>query len=90
MASPDAVNEALLPVLAGNVAGLLNFVPNPEPDHGYAVMNGVVLWATAMASPDAVNLTSRPELAGSVPGSLNFAPNPEPDQGYALIRGEFR
>jgi hypothetical protein len=41
-----------LPILpVGNVEGSANFVPNPEPDHGYALMNGVAAYETAIAVP---------------------------------------
>jgi hypothetical protein len=39
------------PSPVGNVEGSANFVPNPEPDHGYALMNGVAAYATAIAVP---------------------------------------
>lgn len=46
---PVALNATPLPLLAGSVLGLENFVPNPvEFDQGYAVTNGVVPCATAI------------------------------------------
>jgi len=47
IASFEVVNDTPNPSPPGNVAGLVNFVPNPLVLQGYAETNGVVRWATA-------------------------------------------
>jgi hypothetical protein len=41
------VKATLRPLPVGKVAGLVNLVPKPETDQGYAEINGVVVCATA-------------------------------------------
>jgi hypothetical protein len=65
-------------------------VPKPEPDQGYAVIKGEVLWATAIAELLGLKATPRPLFGGSVLGFAYLVPNPEPDQGYAVIKGEVK
>jgi len=75
-------------VLGGSVAGLVYLVPKPELLQGYAVINGVVLWATAIAEPLGIKSTPFPVLAGNVAGLAYLVPNPELDQGYAVTNGD--
>jgi len=64
-------------IFAGNVAGSLNFVPNPDALHGYATINGVVDDDSAIASPCDVNAAPVQVPGGKDDGSLNFVPKPE-------------
>lgn len=73
-------NATPFPIPVGSVAGSVNFAPKPEPDQAYAVMNGVVLCATAMAVLVALKATEY-VASGGKEGSAYFVPNPEPDQG---------
>jgi hypothetical protein len=76
-----------VPLFGGNVAGLAYLVPKPEPDHGYAVINGESPLATAIAVPAGLNATLNPLTPGKVAGLEYLDPNPEPDHGYAEING---
>jgi hypothetical protein len=49
---------------------LANFVPKPEPLHGYAETNGVVVCATAMYCGCTGVTAPDGELAGPVPVAL--------------------
>jgi len=76
------------PPPAGKVAGFEYLVPKPEPDHGYAVTYGDVLWATAMAVPSPLKATPFPVPAGKVAGFEYLVPKPEEDHGYAVTYGD--
>ena len=85
---PSGENATPLPVPpAGNVTGSENLVPKPEPDHGYAVMDGDVSCATAIAAPFGEKATPKLLSAGNVAGLANLVPKPEPDHGYAVTKG---
>ena len=82
IASPNGENATPKPFDTGKVAGLANLVPNPDPDQGYTVTNGVVVCAIATASPAGlkamlfgVPLCGPP--AGKVAGLANLVPKPE-------------
>ena len=80
-ASPDGENATPIPISLGNVPGLVDFVPKPDADHGYAVTKGDLRCATAIASPDDENATPNPSPIGKVPGLANFVPKPDADHG---------
>ena len=69
------------PVPPGNVVGSENFVPNPEPDHGYAITKGDDPYATAIAALSGENETPLPVFVGKFAGFENLVPNPELDHG---------
>lgn len=77
---PVGENVVAFPVLAGNDAGLLYFVPKPL-DHGYTDTKGVDVCDTAISALSGEIATPRPVPGGSVDGLLYFVPKPEPDHG---------
>ena len=81
------LNEVPKPFPTGKVAGFANFVPKPEPDHGYADTKGVVTWATAISLSLVEKSTPKPLPVGKVAGFANLVPKPEPDHGYADTKG---
>ena len=81
IADPSGLKETPNPSLAGNVAGFVYFVPKPDPDQGYAVMNGFEPNDTAIAEPSGLKATLVPLPVGNVAGSAYFVPKPDPDHG---------
>ena len=67
---------------------MANFVPKPEPDHGYAETKGLAKCATARALPAGLKATPLTWLGGRVAGLANVEPKPEPLHWYAKIYGE--
>jgi hypothetical protein len=63
------------------VAGFAYLVPNPETDHGYVDINGVVSWETAISDPEGLKATPYPLPVGNVTGFAYLVPKPEPDHG---------
>jgi hypothetical protein len=87
MLLPAGLNATALPVAPGNVLGSLNFVPNPEELHEYAVTLGLVSCATAITLPDGLNATPPALFVGRVLGFVYLIPKPVPLQRYAVMNG---